>query len=165
MKNIYAIITLFLLAGIASCGGDNPVSTTPVSNNYLQVLTIDSANIRIEMYNENSSILYVGYNEIGFKVFIDNAERTSGVFKYTPVMFHTAGPGHSTPVQSEFLYDASKGMFTGYVCYSMLSDTTSFWYADYNYDNQYSIKKRQFDVVQGTGNQMRIWFDAAANMV
>ena len=164
MKNIYILVFAMLLT-LSSCGSENPVNTTEVTNNYLRVLTVDSANLRIEMYNDNSNVLYVGYNDIGFKVFVNNAEKKDGVLKYTPFMFHTSGPGHSTPVQSEFYYDNSKGMFTGYVCYSMLSDSTSFWFADYNYNNTYTLKKRQFDVVLGTGNQMRIWYDAGANLL
>lgn len=156
---------VFIAVVVSSCGSENTVAPPAETSSYIKVLTIDSANIRIEMYNENSNILFVGYNEIGFKVFIDNVENKTGFLKYTPVMFHTAGPGHSTPVQSEFYYDNSKGMFTGYVCYSMLSDTTSFWFADYNYNNQFTIKRRQFDVVQGVGNQMRIWYDAATSML
>lgn len=159
------LLLVFIAIVVSSCGSDNPVTTPETPSSYSKVLTIDSANIKIELYNENSSILFVGYNEIGFKVFVDNIEKKTGFFKYMPVMFHTSGPGHSTPVQSEFYYDNSKGLFTGYVCYSMLSDTTSFWFADYNYNNQFSIKKRQFDVVLGTGNQMRIWFDSNANML
>jgi hypothetical protein len=81
-------------------------------------------------------------------------------------MFHTSGPGHSTPVQSEFQYDNSKGMFTGYVCYSMLSDSsTSFWFADYNYNDEIFLKKKQFDVVLGIGSQMMIWYDAVNNIL
>lgn len=163
---MYKLFILIFFTIIAySCGSENTVVPPTETSSYIKVLTIDSANIRIEMYNENSNILFVGYNEIGFKVFVDNAEKKTGFLKYTPVMFHTAGPGHSTPVQSEFYYDNSKGMFTGYVCYSMLSDTTSFWFADYNYNNQFTIKRRQFDVVQGVGNQMRIWYDAATSML
>ncbi len=163
---MYKVFILIFFAIIAySCGSENTVAPPTETSSYIKVLTIDSANIRIEMYNENSNILFVGYNEIGFKVFVDNVENKTGFFKYTPVMFHTAGPGHSTPVQSDFYYDNSKGMFTGYVCYSMLSDTTSFWFADYNYNNQFTIKRRQFDVVQGVGNQMRIWYDDVTSML
>jgi len=158
-------ILVFIALVVSSCGSENTVAPPETTSTYSKVLTVDSANTRIELYNENSSILFVGYNEIGFKVFMDNVEQKHGFFKYIPVMFHTSGPGHSTPVQSDFYYDNSKGMFTGYVCYSMLSDTTSFWFADYNYNNEFSIKRRQFDVVLGTGNQMRIWFDAGASML
>lgn len=158
-------ILVFIALVVSSCGSENTVAPPVTTSTYSKVLTVDSANTRIELYNENSSILFVGYNEIGFKVFMDNVEQKHGFFKYIPVMFHNSGPGHSTPVQSDFYYDNSKGMFTGYVCYSMLSDTTSFWFADYNYNNQFTIKRRQFDVVQGVGNQMRIWFDAAANVL
>ncbi|MFZ4592247.1 MAG: FixH family protein [Ignavibacteria bacterium] len=159
---------LLLISAIlfASCNKENIVTPTDPVSNYSKVLTIDSANVKIEMYNENSSILYVGYNEIGFKIFSNNVELKTGFLKYAPIMFHTSGPGHSTPVQSEFTYDNSKGMFTGYVCYSMLSDSsTSFWFADYNYNNEFYFKRKQFDVVLGTGNQMRIWFDAVNNVL
>ena len=154
------LLLIFCAVIFASCSNDNTVTPVDPVSTYSKVLTVDSANFRIEMYNENSSILYVGYNEIGFKVFSNNTELKTGFLKYTPVMFHTSGPGHATPVQETFSYDNSKGMFTGYVCYSMLSDTTSFWFADYNYNNEFYFKKKQFDVVLGTGNQMRIWYNA-----
>ena len=160
------ILLLISVVMFASCSKDNSVATVELSNNYLKVLTVDSANLKIEMYNDNSSILYVGYNEICFKVFVNNEEKKTGFIKYTPVMFHSAGHGHSTPVQSEFFYDNSKGMFTGYVCYSMLSDSsTSFWFADYNYNNEFTFTKKQFDVVLGIGNQMSIWLDINTNIL
>lgn len=163
LKYILIVITTIIFT---SCSKDNPVNPGDPVNNYSKVLTIDSANIRIEMYNENSPNLYVGYNEIGFKMYVDNIEKKSGIFKYSPVMFHTSGPGHSTPVQNEFQYDNSKGMFTGYVCYSMLSDSsTSFWFADYNYNDEIFLKKKQFDVILGIGSQMRIWYDAPNNIL
>ena len=155
-KYLLLILSAFLFA---SCSKNDTVAPTEPVNNYSKVLTVDSANFKIEMYNANSSILYVGYNEIGFKVYSNNVELKTGFFKYTPVMFHTSGPGHATPVQNQFNYDNSKGMFTGYVCYSMLSDTTSFWFADYNYNNEFHFKKKQFNVVLGIGNQMRIWYN------
>jgi hypothetical protein len=159
------LLLVFLPFLLASCSKENAVSPEPPpANNYSKVLTVDTANYKIEMYNDNSSILYVGYNEIGFKVFVDNTEKKTGFLKYTPTMVHNVGHGHSTPVQSEFTYDDSKGMFTGYVCYSMLSDsTTSFWFADYNYNNEFSIVKKQFNVVLGVGNQMSIWLDTIPN--
>lgn len=156
-KYFLILITAVLFA---SCSKDNSVAPVDPVNTYSKVLTVDSANIKLEMYNSNSNLLYVGYNEIGFKFFVNNEEKKTGVFKYTPVMFHTVGKGHSTPVQPEFTYDNSKGMFTGYVCYSMLSDSsTSFWFADYNYNDEIYMRKKSFDVVPGTGNQMRIWLN------
>lgn len=159
------LLLIFCALVFASCSNDNAVAPADPVNTYSKVFTLDSAGFKIEMYNESSSILFVGYNEIGFKVYVNNVEKKTGFFKYTPVMFHTSGPGHATPVQSEFQYDNSKGMFTGYVCYSMLSDTTSFWFADYNYNNETLLKGKQFDVVLGTGNQMRVWFDASSNLL
>jgi hypothetical protein len=158
--NKYLLLLIFTVI-FASCGKDNSVAPVdPVTNNYVKVLTVDSANYKVEMYNDNSNFLYVGYNEVGFKFFENNVEKKTGVFKYIPVMYHTVGKGHSTPVQPEFTYDNAKGMFTGYVCYSMLSDSsTSFWFADYNYNDEILIKKKQFNVITGVGNQMRIWLN------
>jgi hypothetical protein len=163
MKKLLPLI--FLLITLASCNNDNTVApVVQPTNNYLQVLTVDSANLKVEMYNNNSSILTVGYNEIGFKVFVDNVEKKTGFVKYTPIMHHTVGKGHSTPVQDGFTYDNSKGMFTGYVCYSMISDsTTSFWFGDYNYNDEFTLYKKPFDVVAGVGNQMSIWLDTIPN--
>jgi hypothetical protein len=45
----------------------------------------------------------------------------------------------------------------GYACFIMLSDSTSFWFGDYNYNNEFEIKQRNFDVTLGTGSQMRFF--------
>lgn len=160
------LLLIFCTIVFVSCNKENPTAPVNPVNSYSKVLTVDSAIYKIEMYNNNSSILYVGYNEIGFKVFVDGIEKKTGFLKYTPIMFHTVGHGHSTPVQNSFLYDDSKGMFTGYVCYSMLSDSLfAFWFADFNYNDEFLIKKKQFNVVQGIGNQMSIWLDGNTNIL
>lgn len=165
MKKIILILIFFVSTLYLSCKSENPVNTGEVTNDYIKILTIDSGNYRIELYNRISNVLYVGYNEIGFKVFSNGIEEKTGFLKYRPVMYHLNGYGHTTPVQSDFYYDNSVGLFTGYVCYSMLSDSTSMWFGDYNYNNQFSINHRQFDVILGIGSQMRIWLDLNTNIL
>jgi len=155
MRKIIIHIFISLMPGFYSCNNQNPISSPPVNNNFVKVLTVDSLNYRFELYNNSDSILYVGYNEIGIKVYVDGAEKTGGFVKYKATMRHLAGPGHSTPVKNVFEYDAGLKMFMGYVNFTMLSDSsTSFWLGDYNYNNEFEIKQRNFDVVLGTGSQM-----------
>lgn len=157
------LILIVLAVIFTSCNKDNGVSPVNPANELYKILTIDTSRYKIEMYSETSSSLLVGYNEIGFKVFVDGTEMKTGFLKYTPLMVHVGGHGHSTPVESEFLYDNSKGLFKGYVCYSMLSDTTSFWFADYNFNNELLVRNKKFYVISGTGSQMRIWLNVSTN--
>lgn len=159
MKRILiSALVIFLIFQFSSCGSDNPVSTiTPGNNNFTKVYTVDSLNYRFELYSNLGNVLYVGYNEIGFKVFVDGAEKTTGFVKYNATMKHLSGPGHATPVKNIFEYDGANKMFMGYACYIMLSDSTSFWYGDYNYNGEFEIRQRNFDVAPGTGSQMRFF--------
>ncbi len=157
MKKI--LFLLFSALFLYSCGKDNPVNTeTPVNPNYTKLFTVDSAGIKYEFYSKTGATLLVGYNEIGFKVFLNGAEQKTGYVNYIPVMYHTAGPGHGTPVSPKFYFNDADGLFTGYASYIMLSDSsTSFWYGDYGYNDGNFIRHRNFDVVQNPNNQMRFW--------
>lgn len=160
MKNLNLILILFILT-FYSCS-DN--TTNPDSGNsspvYKKVLTVDSAGIKFELWNLNEFILYSGYNDIGFKVFINGIEKKTGYVKYKPVMYHTGGISHSTPVSEYFYYDEQKSLFLGYACFLMASDSnSSFWFADYNYNDEKAIKQNQFSVSAAKDFQMRFWVD------
>ena len=100
------------------------------------------------------------------RVYLNNIEQKTGYVNYIPIMYHVAGPGHGTPVKEKFYYDDSKGLFTGYVSYIMISDsTTSFWYGDYGYNDGNYIRHRNFDVITGTGNQMHFWLGTGSTLL
>jgi len=159
----YIILILFSGLLFFSCKGEDTVAPVEPLSEYTKVLTVDSANYKFELYSANGSMLFVGYNELGIKVFENNVEKTDGFVRYTPSMFHTGGQTHKTPYQEIFNYDAQKKMFTGYAVYIMLSDTTSFWISDYNYNDAFIVKRKFFDVYTGTGSQMRFWYDISTN--
>lgn len=158
------LLLVFAAVFIYSCNKDNPVSNeTPVSSDYVKLFTVDSAGMKYEFYSKTGSSLFVGYNEIGFRVYQNGTEQKTGYVNYVPVMFHTTGPGHGTPVSSKFNYNESEGLFTGYASYIMLSDSTSRWFGDYGYNDLDFIRHREFSVIPGTGNQMHYWLDAAGS--
>lgn len=160
----YTIYILsFLILQFYSCSDNitNQVNSSGTSS-YFKVISVDSADMKFELWNLESSNLYPGYNEIGFKVFINGTEKKNGFVKFIPLMYHTGGSSHTTPVKEYFYFDESKSMFTGYICLLMASDSsTSFWFADYNYNNEKIIKQNRFEVVQSNDNQMRFWYDAS----
>ncbi|MCX6165616.1 MAG: hypothetical protein NTU73_12280 [Ignavibacteriae bacterium] len=157
MKNLYKIILLLFVLSFCAC---SDIAINPGSGKNSPVLTVDSAGIKFELWNLNEPILYSGYNDIGFKVFINGVEKKTGFVKYKPVMYHTGGISHTTPVCEYFYYDEQKSLFMGYACFLMASDTsTSFWFADYNYNDEMTIKQNQFSVSPAKDFQMRFWVD------
>lgn len=163
MKNCF-LKSLFLSLLLASCNKENPVTPESTTSDYQKILTIDTAGYIVEMYSKTASVLQVGYNELGFKISKDGTERTSGFLKFIPIMYHT-NSSHPTPVSDTFYYDSSDKLFTGYACFIMLSDTTSVWAADYNFNNELSIRKNKFDVFPSPTSQMRFWLDMQTNNV
>jgi hypothetical protein len=103
----------------------------------MKVLTSQSGSIKIEIWSSTANVLRNSYNKVGIKFFENNSEKTSGFVKFFPKMYHWAGsPMHSSPVKAQFNYDNSARLFTGYMIFSMASDTSAFWYGFYNYNNQ-----------------------------
>jgi len=153
---------LFFILGLLfySCKSDNPASTPENSStNYNNLFSAESSNTRFEIWSATGSNLVYGYNEIGFKVFVNGTEKTDGFVKYNPVMVHFIGQtGHSSPRSAQFNYNSTSKMFTGYVCFNMISDSGSIWLGYYNYNNQNSVDSIPFTVFSST-SQMTGWDD------
>ncbi|MDD5362320.1 MAG: FixH family protein [Ignavibacteria bacterium] len=156
MRKLYIPLLIIDLLFFSCSKDDNPV-TSNVNSDYTKILTADSGGTKFELYSKSGSMLWVGYNDIGFRVYVDGVEQKSGYVKYKPVMYHTVGRGHGTPVKEVFTYDNNAGLFTGYASYIMLSDTTSHWYGDYSFNDTRIVNHAGFNVAPGTGSQMRIW--------
>ncbi|MCE1165996.1 MAG: FixH family protein [Bacteroidetes bacterium] len=150
-----------------SCSKDNSVNSVnnPVNSDYIKLFSVDTTGVRYEVYSRTGSSFFVGYNEIGLKVFINDAEQKTGYVNFTPVMYHAVGPGHGTPVSPKFYYSDSTGLFTGYVSYIMLSDTTSRWFGDYGYNGGNFVRHKEFSVIPGTGNQMHFWLGEGSSLL
>jgi len=158
---------LYILSGLLlfSCKGEDIIAPENPESEYTKVLTVDSSNYKFELYSAFGSSLLVGYNELGIKVFENNVEKTDGFVRYVPSMFHTGGQAHKTPYKEFFYYNTQKKMYTGYACYIMLSDTTSFWISDYSYNDIFTVKRKFFDVYPNPGSQMRFWLDLNTNFL
>jgi len=156
---------IFISSG---CGDDStgPQNTEEENNNYVKVVSSESGNIRFEVWSATTNVLRVSYNKIGFKVFENNQEKTSGFVKYFPKMYHWLGsPMHSTPVKSQFNYVDSLHLFAGYAIYIMNSDTSSFWYGFYNYNNQFNLDSGMFNVSAYPEGQFRSFVDNQASLL
>lgn len=156
-------LIVILLTGIlfAGCNSESPVNTGGNTNsNYIKINTIEQGTTKFEVYSASGTALYYGYNDIGFKVFISGIEKKSGTVYFQPKMFHFIGsPWHSSPVSSSFNFDSDKQIFTGYTCFTMVSDSSGSWYGFYNYNNETSIDSVKFNVGVNTTNQVRAWDD------
>ena len=158
----YFILVVFLGLLFYSCNKDNPVvpPTNSVPSNYSKIDSAQSGNFKLEIWSASGNKIYYGYNNLGFKVFISGAEQKTGFVKFLPKMYHfVGGPSHSSPISPQYNYDAGKGLFTGYACFTMLSDSTSFWWTHYNYNNTNYIDSVLFYVMNNSQNQVRVWDD------
>jgi hypothetical protein len=160
------LIPLLFLTGLFlySCNNDpvsqeNQIIPTD-SSNYSKIYTAESGGVKFEMWSATGNGLFFGYNDIGFKVFINGVEKKSGFVKFYPKMYHSlSSPMHSSPVKSSFPYDNSKKLFLGYACFTMLSDSSSFWYGFYNYNDESHVDSVSFNVSILASNQMKLWDD------
>lgn len=160
MKNIKSVLltVLFAFILINGCGSDSSVNTGGNGNGaYYKILTAESGESRFELWSSSGTSLGYGYNNIGIKVFQNNAEKTSGIVKYKTIMYHgIGGPSHSVPVKENFYYDAASGFFKGYVIFIMY-DSTAFWTADYNYNNEFGIDSSVFQISLNSSGQILAW--------
>jgi hypothetical protein len=160
LKQFYHIILFLTLSLFFSCSDSITNSGTGSVSSYKKVLTVDSAGYKFELYKLDDSILYSSYNDIGFKVFVNGTEKKTGFVKFRPVMFHSGGSSHVTPVSDYFYYDEQKALFTGYSCFLMASDSSSsFWFADYTYNDEMTIKMNQFQVSAANRFEMKFFVD------
>ena len=149
MKLRYYIVLLSALF-IYSCKSDSPVESDPppAPSDFIKIITIDSANIKFEVWSATANNLVYGYNSIGFKVFVDNQPKNTGYVKFFPKMYHWLGsPMHSSPVSPSYLYNSEKELFIGYTSFLMPSDSTSFWIGSFNYNNEVSIDSASIVVI------------------
>jgi len=159
MKNHYLLIFAGLVI-LYSCKSESPVVPENNQNGYIKLYTIEGSNAKFELYSATANKLVTGYNDLGFKVFVNNQEKTDGFFKFYPKMYHFVGSNmHSSPTSPSFLYDQSKSMFTGYASFFMVSDTSSNWYGFFNYNDAVSIDSSLFIVGSVSFSQVRYFVD------
>lgn len=167
-KIIHLQTACLLLAGfiLYSCSKDNSVGPiNPPESSYKKLITIDTSNFKFELYSKEGTDFYAGYNEIGLKVFINGQEKKDNYCRFTALMHHLGGSSHVTPVKEKFYFDQNEGLYTGYACFIMISDSTSVWEADFNYKDETTYRKKKFWVIPGQGHQMRYWLDINTNLL
>lgn len=153
----FIIFSIFIL--IYSCSNDssvNPLNQNQQTN-YTKVLTAETGQTKFELYNATASYIAYGYNDLGFKVFLNNQEQTAGWVKFKPKMYHNF-PGsayHTSPTSGQFLYNGGKSMFSGYACFTMVTDTSMGWWGFFNYNNQANIDSVYFTVNAFSNAQVR----------
>jgi hypothetical protein len=142
----YFLVVVFLIAG---CKTESPVSNNEnETQTYNNVLSISSGNVRYEVYSATADSFVTGYNDIGIKVFEDNAAKTTGYAKFKVKMYHNypANQWHGSPVSPMFLYDANKAMFMGYTSFLMANDTSMFWVGFFSYNDGLNVDSVFFNV-------------------
>ena len=166
MKYLLNIVLCFLLSATAlvlfSCNKDDGVTNggQQTELSFAKIFTVQSGAAKFEVYSASGSGMIYGYNDIGFKVFIDGNEKNTGAVRFKPMMYHSiGGPGHSSPVSSEYLFDNTYNLFKGYACFTMISDSSSMWFADYVYNDQYAVDSAFFTVAAVSGKQLAYWDD------
>lgn len=158
---------LFITVLIYSCK-DNSVNTSEQNSsaNYTKLFTIDSANIRFEVYSTYPPNFVMGYNNVGFKVFINNQEKTTGFVNFHPEMHHpNISQYHSTPASSQYYYQSDCGLFTGYICFTMYTDPNSFWVGSLNYNNEARIDSFSFVVNTRSSSQIKSFVDTSSGYI
>ncbi len=159
---VLILITFFL----TGCGNENnPVNNTITADTYQKIITAESGNTKFEVWTVDNDTLMTGYNKVGFKVFQDGNEKTTGFVKFYAKMFHfTSNEFHATPVEPVYNYDNSLGMFTGYIIMLMPSDSTSRWYGYYNYNDVLYVDSARFDVGWDQKTKFKIFTDIGAEL-
>ncbi len=157
MKKTFFVLIIIALV-FYGCGKDNPiVNGNNDPSDYVKIFNAESGINKFEVYSKSSSNFIYGYNEIGFKVYINNAAQTSGFVKFKPTMYHGInGPSHSVPVPEQYNFDSEKSMFTGYAIFIMY-DTSAFWAADFNFNNTMRIDSAIFTLNYSTKTQIVAW--------
>jgi hypothetical protein len=157
MKNLFFII-IFTSTIFWGCGENNPVieeNNTP--SDYVKIFTTESGVNKFEVYSKSSTNFVYGYNDLGFKVFLNNTEQSQGFVKFKPTMYHgIGGPSHSVPVQDKYYFNTDNNMFTGYAVFIMY-DTTTFWAADFNYNDIAAVDSSIFTLNYSSKTQIYAW--------
>lgn len=158
----YLILPAILL--LSACKSESPVAPPNNTSSYNLVLTASSTNTRVEIYSATANRFITGYNSIGFKIFINDQAQTTGFVKFLPKMYHSTngGPTHNSPASPIYNYDGANNLFTGYVSYTMASDTLAHWFGFVNYNNTASVDSFTYNVFAVSTSQM-IFFDDMAH--
>lgn len=149
MKTLLVILFAFTLF-LYSCNNSSTPVEPPINNSgYTKVLDATSGNTKFELYKNGSDNLAFGYNDIGFKVFLNNQEQTSGFVKFTPRCYDNVPvPGwvyKSSPVSFKFERN-SNGLFTGYANFIMATNSNNTWFGYFNYNDQANVDSVVFNV-------------------
>lgn len=167
MKNtilIFFTIGLFV-SFVSGCGEDNVSPLNNQQDEYVKVASAESGNVKFEIWTTGNDTLMTGYNKVGFKVYENGQPKTSGSVKFYAKMFHFSSTDfHATPVEPEYLYDNSLGMFTGYIIMLMPSDTSSRWYGFYSYNDILRVDSSRFDVGWDNLTKFKIFTDLNTNL-
>lgn len=165
MRNIF-LITILSVFFFNGCSEENNINfPIPPLESYQKIITAENGNFKFEVWTTSNDTLMTGYNKVGFKVFENNIAKTSGFVKFYTKMFHfNSTDFHATPVEPQYNYNPELEMFTGYIIMLMPSDSTSRWYAYYNYNNEFSVDSVQFDVGWDYKTKFKIFTDLGAQL-
>jgi YtkA-like len=159
MHKIVRILAISAAIVIYGCKSD-PVSIEEGSSpeGYVKIHTAAQNGATFEVWSATSANSFIyGYNDIGFKVLIDNVEQTTGFVKFIPTMYHgLGGPRHTTPTDDIFNYNTDKSLFTGYVVF-MMYDTAAFWAGRFNYNNTSAVDSFPFQIQYSSLSQVLGW--------
>lgn len=159
----YYFLTLSGLLMLNACKSESPVVPENTQNSYSLIYTVEGSGTKFELYSATANRLLTGYNDLGFKVYLNNQEKTDGFVKFFPKMYHFVGSNmHSSPTSPSYSYDQNKSMFMGYASFFMVSDSSSFWYGFYNYNNIASVDSVLFNVDVSSTSQVRYFVDYVA---
>jgi hypothetical protein len=161
LKNARILLSLLttILIIFYSCKSESPLS--PENNgNYTKVLTASSSNTKLEIYSSTANRFVTGYNDIGFKIFINEQAQTTGFVKFFPKMYHFGNVAmHSSPTSPQYIYNQEQEMFTGYISFLMITDTNSHWFGFANYNNTAAVDSFAFRVDTSSTSQVRYILD------
>lgn len=160
------LLIIFFVWFINGCGYESDmIAPTPPGEMYRKIITAENGNFKFEVWTTVNDTLMTGYNKVGFRVFENGAAKSTGFVKFYAKMFHfNSTDFHATPVEPQYNYNSEIKMFTGYLIMLMPSDTTSRWYAYYNYNNEFSVDSVQFDVGWDYKTKFKIFTDLGAQL-
>lgn len=159
MKKAIVFSIFSFLALLWSCNSDPPVINNEQNNqgDYVKIHTAESNGNKFEVWSNTAANFLYGYNNIGFKVFLNGTEQNEGYVNFLPTMYHgIGGPSHSVPVKNICTYDASIGLYSGYVIFIMY-DTSAFWAADFNFNNTNRVDSSIIVLHPESKSKLYIW--------
>lgn len=154
MKIIKYILLLCAVL-IYSCKSSSPISTDPpASSSYKKIFIKDSNNVRFEIWSTISNLVY-GYNDMGFKVYINNQQQTTGFVKFFPRRYNIGGGSfQSSPIKQQFNYSTTDTIFLGYSVFLYPSDASNNWFGNFNYNDQYEFDSIYISVTNSSVNKI-----------